>query len=218
MGWLAVNTSTDWGFSIDITANAATNTYTSAGTETNAVQAMDALAAWANDGARGWTGVNSFTWSARIGSTGRAEMVLASNAAFTITPDAAAIAALGIAVQAAVTSTTTSTGAAGTWYPANGLHLRNWLRQLDNGDAASLGSLRPGVPGSGNQSGTCEAVAGYAEIPALVTALRAATQPRTGQVYHDIAAAWQVVSIGPVSQERLAAAAYRVALTVKGVS
>lgn len=216
MGWLAVNTSTDWGFSIDIHADGVTETYTSAGTETNAVQAMDALVTWANDGARAWS--NLWAWSARVGSTGRAEMLLRSGDFFDITPDAAAIAALGIAVQAVVTSTTTSTGAAGTWYPANGLHLRNWLRQLDNGDAASLGSLRPGVPGSGNQSGTCEAVAGYAEIPALVTALRAATQPRTGQVYHDIAAAWQVVSIGPVSQERLAAAAYRVALTVKGVS
>lgn len=216
MGWLAVNTSTDWGFSIDIHADGVTETYTSAGTETNAVQAMDALVAWANDGARAWS--NLWAWSARVGSTGRAEMLLRSGDFFDITPDAAAIAALGIAVQAVVTSTTTSTGAAGTWYPANGLHLRNWLRQLDNGDAASLGSLRPGVPGSGNQSGSCEAVAGYAEMPALVTALRAATQPRTGQVYHDIAAAWQVVSIGPVSQERLAAAAYRVALTVKGVS
>lgn len=216
MGWLAVNTSTDWGFSIDIHADGVTETYTSAGTETNAVQAMDALVTWANDGARAWS--NLWAWSARVGSTGRAEMLLRSGDFFDITPDAAAIAALGIAVQAVVTSTTTSTGAAGTWYPANGLHLRNWLRQLDNGDAASLGSLRPGVPGSGNQSGTCEAVAGYAEIPALLTALRAATQPRTGQVYHDIAAAWQVVSIGPVSQERLAAAAYRVALTVKGVS
>lgn len=216
MGWLAVNTSTDWGFSIDIHADGVTETYTSAGTETNAVQAMDALVAWANDGARAWS--NLWAWSARVGSTGRAEMLLRSGDFFDITPDAAAIAALGIAVQAVVTSTTTSTGAAGTWYPANGLHLRNWLRQLDTGDASSLGSLRPGVPGSGNQSGSCEAVAGYAEIPALLTALRAATQPRTGQVYHDIAAAWQVVSIGPVSQERLAAAAYRVALTVKGVS
>jgi hypothetical protein len=216
VGWLAVNTSADWGFSIDITANAATATYTSAGTETNAVEAMDALVLWANNAARPWFGFNAFAWSARSGDTGRAEMVLASGDFFDFVPDATALATLGIAAQNVVLTTAASTGASGGWYPGAGVYLRRWLGKLGNGDAAGIGSLRPGVPGSAGLSSRVQAIAGYAEVESLQVALRAATQPRTGQIYGELSASWVEVALGGKAQTRLGTQHYQIEIAALG--
>lgn len=217
MGWLAVRTTADWGYTIDVTWSGAPDTYTSDPTLTDAVAAMDHLKTWLNAAGRPWHLFNYFDWHARVGDTGRGEVIVTASDIFDFEPDATAAATLGLTDEFSVNALTVSTGASGAWYPANGLHLRNWLRPLDHGNAASDGGVRGGVPGSAGLRGRCEAWAKAAEVSSLQIALRAATQPRTAVVYHDLMAAWVDVSVGALTQEAQDGTVTKISLSVAGV-
>jgi len=214
MGWLQVDVGASWIWTVDISDGAAPpETYTSNPALTNAVDALDDLITWANAIVRGWW--PNVTLAARweTGPTGRAVPVVYGLGAvpFDWAPDAAAMALFGWSNHTG-SSQTSSTGLAGGWYPADGLHIRDRLQVLEGGPAAGVGALRPGVPGSAQQAATCVATCQYSEIIALQTIIRQADQPRTALILDDLSGEWVQCSIGTPTQERLDGLTYRVAL------
>jgi len=215
--WLQVETGYIRTWSVDVTVGADTDTYSSTPSLTNAVDALDDLLAWLNSFARAWYGVVYFAARWDSTSTAKAEPVvyLTGAGTFDWTPDTAATAAMGWDTLAGV-SETTSSGLAGSWYPARGAYLRRWLRSLGNGPAAATGALRPGQPGDAGQRGEIEALTDELAPYTLTQSLRAATLPRRGLIYNDLSGAWVDVALGPVAQERLQPRVYRVRITVLG--
>ncbi len=215
--WLQVETGYSRTWSVDVTVGADTDTYSSTPSLTNAADALDDLQSWLNNVARAWFGVVNFAIRWDSTSIAKAEPVvyLTGAGSFDWSPNAAAVTAMGWDTLAGV-SETTSSGLAGSWYPARGAYMRRWLRSLGDGPAAATGALRPGQLGDAGQRGEIEAVTDELAPYTLTQALRSATLPRRGLVYSDLSGAWVDVALGPVVQERLQPQAYRVRITVLG--
>ena len=219
MGWLQVETGVSRSWTVQVSADgSALATYTSTPSQTVAVDQLDDLLAWLNGAARAWFGNVAFGYRIDRTTYGKAVptvYTIGGVELFDFQPDAAATAMMGWATLALGTETV-SVGIAGGWNPAMGVHLRGWLRQLDGGPAAAAGALRPGDPGSAACWSKIEALPTSSEVGSLQAILRAATQPRSGWVLHDLSAEWMPVSIGPLSQERLEDHRYRTLLDARG--
>jgi hypothetical protein len=220
-GWLAIQTGSatvEWAYVIDLTVGGNLDTYTSPQTFSDPVAAMDDLVTWCNALARPWFGGTTFDWFAEsYAQTGKAALVLRSSGLdFDFAPDAQAETTLGMHPEMATFQTSLGDGCVGGWFPASGLSLTGWVRELPMGEAAGVGAVRHGVPGLARLAPLVSAWATAAELAHLPAALRAATLPRRGRVWHEAQGVWRDVAIGGYSQTRQEAHTYRVDLTARG--
>lgn len=215
-GWMAADTSADWTFSIDIDC-LGVDTFTASGVA-NVADLMDSLVQWTQGILRPWFGFTVFSWEmVEYSDTGMGAPVLTSSgAAFDFTPDATAQTTLGMPVEVGVFATTPIDGASGAWFPAAGVSLRGWLRNLGKGDAAGIGATRPGVPGLARIAPAVEAVVTATELARLPAVIRTMSSPRRATIWHPAAGQYRRVALGGYTQERLQGGVYRIEIAARG--
>lgn len=200
-GWIALDTpDADWAFSIDFVVGGNLDTY--AGTGSNIADEMDAQVSWLNDAGRPWAGTTTFAWRHGAANSRGAPTLASDTLAFRYSPDATAIATIGSPAHMLAAQTTNPNGAIGAWYPASGVSILGWLRELAAGEACGNGGIRPGVPGLARFAPPVEAWATAAEVAVLADVLRESGQPRKGKIYDAARDLWRLVSVGVVTCDR----------------
>lgn len=199
----------------------------------SAVDALQALTAWANDPARPWWGLALFDWGwDRQPTTGGAVLIVRnSGGVWSWTPNATALALLGIAAAVGVLEVTGTTAAVGTWAPGptGQLALKLgvlWLRS--SGQASAVGAVRSGVPGLAPWVARCTPVTRAQDAARLTAILAVAAHPRRAwlrvsnvarssefMVPPDVAG-WRLVALGEVTRSRQGTALWRHELAVAG--
>lgn len=199
----------------------------------SAVDALNDLAAWANDVARAWWGAALFDWGwQRQASTGGALLVLRnSGGVFNYTPNAAALALLGLPAAAATLEVVGTAAAVGTWAPGPTglLALKLGVRWLQSkGQASAVGAVRDGVPGLAPWVAICRPVTGAQDAARLADLLGHASHPRRAWlrvsnvhrssefVVPPDATGWALVALGEVKRQRAAASLWQHELAVAG--
>lgn len=198
---LAVSTRDEWAFSLIVNVGGfGAATYVNAATDNDAQLASAAFLAWLNGAGRPWAGGATWTRTyARSGTSG-VLYTFACGKNFTLTGGAATC--LGLAAGAYVNSVTSTTDAAGAWYPKVRIAVRDWARFVDSGDAAAAGAVRPGSPGAGSRQVTIEALATATDAAKLAYILGQSSTPRTASVYQVHLAAWRKIALGEVQRSR----------------
>lgn len=212
---LALETTHSWGWALDVTVGAATETYTNAVTDSDAATSVQALVDWLNAPGRAWFATRAFAWTwARQASTGAAILTLtATGGTFSI--NAGALATLGFAAAAGVTSVTGS-AAVGTWAPVSGVSVRRDFRLLSEGDAGGNGAVRPGVPGLACRAPRLEAVGTATDAARLAAVLATASSPRRAMLWQVHTGSWVEVALGPVSRSPQGTLHYQFTFDVAG--
>lgn len=215
-GWIAADTTADWTFSIDIDC-LGLDTFTASGVS-NLADLMDSLVLWTQGLLRPWFGFTEFSWEmVEYSTTGMGQAVLTSSgAAFDFTPDATAQITLGMPAEVGIFATTPIDGASGAWFPAAGVSLRGWRRNLGKGEGAGVGATRPGVPGLAGIAPAVEAIATAEEMARLPAVIRTMSQPRRATIWHPAAGEYRRVALGGYTQERIEGALYRVEIAARG--
>lgn len=213
---LAVDTTDDWGFAVDVTVGG-TATYTNDGDANgNAYAAIVAFVAWANDPARAWHAFTTFAWSwARDTATGGAKLTLTA-AGFPFDLNNGAHARLGLAADNGANEIIGDQPASGTWAPPTRIAVARHVRQLADGDAGGSRLVRHGAQGLACYSPTVSAVGTALDAARLAAVLAVATTPRRAYVYQVHRAAWRHYALGPVSRSPEGATAYRFTLECAG--
>ena len=217
-GFLALETVGPWGFSADVTVAGNTDTWTVAPTIADPASAMDDLVTWCNALLRPWWGGVTFGWTATAYSgTGLAAVALTSaGQPFDWLPDADCETVLGIHAENNTYQNTLTDGAQGSFFPAAGVTVDQWVRNLGDGNAAGIGAIRGGVPGLAGFAPKVEAVATASEVAVLIASLRYATRPRRAMLWQPHTGQWRQAAIGQVSHGRGEGAIYRIKVAARG--
>ena len=198
---LYLTTRDNWAFSVTVTVAAfAGATYTNASTNNNAQLASAALLTWLNGAGRPWFGVVTWTLTTSRSSTSGMRYTYACGNIFTLTGGAATC--LGLAAGAYAGSATSTTDAAGGWWPSLPISVRSYARTVEAGDASGTGATRPGSPGAGVYVPTVEAAGDGTDAARLSVVLASAAYPRVAQIYQTKSSSWLTLSLGEVQRSR----------------
>ena len=211
---LYLTTTDNWAFSVIVTVGAyAAQVYTNSATNNNARLASEALLVYLNAPARPWAGVVTWTLSSARSSTSGTRYTYACGNIFTLTGGAATC--LGLAAGAYAGSATSTTDAAGSWWPKIKPSVRSYARDLDAGDASGTGATRPGSPGASLYKPSVEVIGNGTDAARLSLALKTAASPRTVLVYQALTDTWLSLSLGEIQRSRQGVD-YRFSLTCVG--
>lgn len=198
---LYLTTRDSWTFSVTVTVAALpAATYTNAATDNNARLSSIAFLAWLKNAARPWFGTVTWTLSTARSSTSGMRYTIACGANFTLTGGAATC--LGLAAGAYVGLATSTTDAAGSWWPSVPISIRGYSRNVAMGDTSGTGAVRPGSPGSGLYVPTVEAIGDGADAARLSAILAKSATPRIVQMYQTNTASWLTLAMGDVQRSR----------------
>ena len=231
---LSLQTRDSWAAAdVLIQVGANVDTWVGSSSLPSAVDALLDLTTWANDVARPWWGAALFDWGwQRQASTGGALLTVRnSGGAFSWTPNATALALLGIPAAVAVVSAVGTAAAAGTWAPGPTGYLALklgvlWLR--DKGQASAVGAVRDGVPGLAPWVASCRPVVGAQDTARLAETLGHASHPRRAWLrlsnversseilVHADVEGGRLVALGDVRRQRSGASLWRHELAVAG--
>jgi hypothetical protein len=231
---LSLQTSDSWAAAqVTIQVGVNVDVWVGSSSLPSAVDALNDLTDWANDVARAWWGVALFDWSwERQVSTGGALLVLRNNGGvFDFTPNATALALLGIPAAAAALEAVGTAAAAGTWAPGPTGYLAlklgvPWLK--GGGQASAVGAVRSGVPGLAAWVAICRPVAGAQDTARLAELLGSASHPRRAwlrlsnvqrsseNVAPPDLQGWKLVALGTVQRNRAGASLWQHDLAVAG--
>ena len=207
-------TTDSWTFSVTVTVGAyAAQTYTNSASNNNARLASQALLTYLNAPARPWTGVVTWTLSSARSSTAGARFTYACGNIFTLTGGAATC--LGLAAGAYAGAATSTTDAAGSWWPKVRPSVRSYAEGVDAGDASGTGATRPGSPGAGLYKPSVEVIGNGTDAARLSLALKTAASPRLITVYQARTDSWLSLSLGEIQRSRQGVD-YRFSLTCVG--
>lgn len=196
---LSLETRDTWTFNLSVTVGASTEVYSN--TATSSYASILAFVAWANSGARAWTGSCTFGWSwARDASTGGAILTLVANNFFTI--DGGSTPTLGFpALAFPDTSVIADTPAVGTWAP-KAFGLSGYYRFMDEaGDASATGAIRPGTPAKAAYRPSVEAVGTAQDAARLTYILGRASNPRRAWAWRKDSNTWIYLAVGSVDRQ-----------------
>lgn len=196
-----VATTDNWAFSVTVTVGAyAAQTYTNSASNNNAHLASQALLTYLNAAARPWFGVVTWQLAASRSSTSGTRYTYGCGNIFTLSGGAATC--LGLAAGAYAGSATSTTDAAGSWYPKVRPSVRSYARYVDTGDANGAGAVRPGSPGASLYRPSVEAIGTGTDAARLAMVLKAAASPRIASVYQAATDRWLSLSLGEVQRSR----------------
>lgn len=232
---LSLQTRDDWAAAqVTITVGGLPDTWTCPATANSARQAIDDLAAWANDFARPWGGIALFSWNwARNPDDGGALLSLTnSGGVFDYQPNLAAELLLGLQTSLGRVTVTGTSSAAGTWAPAPDGYLplrggTEWLR--GDGQASAVGTVRPGVPGLAAWWARCQVVVEARDLARLTDVLQWASHPRRvwlrlsnvtraseSVVPPGDTTGWRLLALGQVQRSAQGVSLWSVGLDVQG--
>lgn len=198
---LAVSTRDNWAFSVTVTVAAIpAETYTNSATNNNAQLASQAFLTWLQSAARGWW--PAVTWalsSARSATSGTRYTYTCGNI-FTLSGGAATC--LGLAAGGYAGAATSSSDAAGTWWPDVQPAVRDYARFAAEGNAASAGAVRPDSPGAGLYQVKIEAIGTAVDAARLSAVLGQSSTPRTASIYQLHKDRWLLLSLGDLQRSR----------------
>lgn len=203
---LSLETTDNWAFSVDIAIGGA-ETYTN--TRGDAYSSIDAMVAWANDAARGWFGLTTFSWSGQRDTTTGGAIFALSGAGVVFDISAGAHARLGIPADTGVNEVTGDQPGTGTWAPASKMAVRRHMRVLDRGDANAGGSVRPGVPGAATFEPQVTATGTVIDSARLAAILAMASNPRRCWVYQLHTMTWRNYALGHPTRQPVDTMHYR---------
>lgn len=213
---LALETTDNWAFSVDIDVGGA-ETYANAASD--ALASIEALVLWANSPGRGWFGVAAFSWSwQRDPTTGGAIFVLASTALLGFAISAGAHDRLGLPADTAVNEVTGDQPATGTWAPVSKVAVTKHMRVLERGDANAGGSVRPGVPGLAGFHPSLAAIGTVVDAARLAAILATASNPRRCWVYQLHTGQWRNYALGAPTRQAQDTMHYQFDLPVGAVT
>lgn len=198
---LYLTTTDNWAFSVTVTVGAyAAQTYTNSASNNNARLASNGLLAYLNAAGRPWFGVVTWTLSSARSSTAGTRFTYTCGNIFTL--NAGAATCLGLAAGAYAGAATSTTDAAGSWWPKVRPSVRSYARDLDAGDSSGTGATRPGSPGAALYKPSVEVIANGTDAARLSQALKTAASPRTVSVYQAITDSWLSLSLGEIQRSR----------------
>jgi len=207
-GWAAT--------SMDITVGVSNEAYVPTTDKQTACDYMVALVAWANDGARGWSGAASFSWSILETLTPYLGVQLTASASATLAPDADLQTALGW--PSSGQTSTAIYSSSGVPSSCDGVSdVGNWTqRQGDDGNYSRGGSyvLDPQVYALRRPQ--VELVLSETQAGAFKDALKNSCDPRTAWIYRHSASAWVEIHLGRVDVSKSQAQHYRASLEAIG--
>ncbi len=214
---LAIETTATWAFSVDVTVGVNTETYTNLAADRDAVTAVTALVAWANDAGRAWSGSRTFSWDwSRHSDSGGALLVLACSGTFSLSAGAATN--LGLPAAVGVVGVVGTAPALGTWAPVSRVSVRGNLRVLAAGDGCGDGAVRPGVPGTAAKNPQVSAIGTAIDAARLAAILATASNPRRCLVYQLHKATWLTRALGDISRSSAGPMHYAFELTLAGLA
>ena len=220
---LALETSDGWTSAVmTINVDGDVEAYTHAG-QPSAYHLVADFIAWAEDGARAWSGSAAFVWSWAKGANGGSKITITASgpSSVTWTPSGTWGALMNQSTVTAL-SISSSDGVAGTSSPFRAVDNGHWsvtralLFSGDSGDAGGAQSIRPFVPGLAGSAPLVQALGDVSDAARLTSVFADASNPRRMAVYQGYDSRWIELSAGAAAVEALAPKIFRLTVEAGG--
>mgnify|MGYP003132593049 CR=1 FL=1 len=217
---LSMETKDSWAGEITITSPATsgnTATYTHSG-HPSGYDFARSFVAWANDAARPWASVFSWSWGKHTDSG--AKLIVTCSSTFDLSSDLTAYRRVGITTHNGVTTATGINSMQGTWAPGRYGRLQvARLFQYSNevGDANAAGAIRPFAPGLAGSAPSVSAWGSPIDSARFAEQMALASNPRKATVYQLHTDKWVAIAVGAVRRESLDFVNYRFTIEARGI-